>query len=182
MESGEITLSRAQHRNRFPASFQLVAAMNPCPCGYLGDAQRRCRCTPEQVQRYRARISGPLLDRFDLQVPVQRLPPGELLNPTDSNEASSEVRQRVCASRDIQIKRQGCANAQLRPDQLAGICLLEQPDKEYLEAAATKMTLSGRALHRTLRVARSIADLAASTGVTGEHLCEALAYRGSDND
>jgi magnesium chelatase family protein len=180
MENGEITLSRANHRTRYPARFQLVAAMNPCPCGYLGDPDRACRCTPDQIQRYRARISGPLLDRIDLHVGVYRLPPSELLGPGDSNESSGEVRARVCSSRLLQAGRQGCANAQVQPDRLVAICQLGKAEKSYLEAAALQMSLSGRAIHRTLRVARTIADLAASPVCTSEHIGEALAYRGAD--
>ncbi len=180
MESGEITLSRANHRIRYPARFQLVAAMNPCPCGYLGDPERACRCTPEQIQRYKARISGPLLDRIDLHVPVHRLPPAVLLNPGASSEPSREVRARICQSRAIQEQRQGCANAQVQPEQLGGICQLGSRERRYLESAALSMALSGRALHRTLRVARTIADLAGSPHCNSEHLSEALAYRGAD--
>jgi magnesium chelatase family protein len=180
LESGEITLSRALHRTRYPARFQLIAAMNPCPCGFLGDPDRPCRCTPEQIQRYRARISGPLLDRIDLHVPVNRLPPGELLNPQGGGEGSREVRARVCHSRDAQQQRQGCANAQIPTDQLMPLCQLGDQEKRYLESAAQRMTMSGRALHRTLRVARTIADMAHSRQVTIEHISEALAYRNAE--
>jgi magnesium chelatase family protein len=178
MESGEITLSRANHRTRFPARFQLVAAMNPCPCGFLGDQERPCRCTPQQIQRYGARISGPLLDRIDLHVGVHRLPPVELLNCGGDSEPSREVRSRVCNSRSLQEKRQGCANAQIPPDQLNRICGLGKPEKNHLESAAQRMMLSGRALHRTLRVARTIADLAGRPRITRDCISEALAYRG----
>ena len=180
MESGEITLSRALHRTRYPARFQLVAAMNPCPCGYLGDAERACRCTPEQIQRYRARISGPLLDRIDLHVPVGRLPPAELIKPGGDNESSLGVRTRVCASRAAQELRQGCANGQIPPDRLAAICQLGGQEQKYLETAALRLALSGRALHRTLRVARTIADIDGHATVQSEHIGEALAYRGAD--
>jgi len=179
MESGEITLSRANHRTRFPARFQLVAAMNPCPCGYLGDREHACRCTPEQIQRYRARISGPLLDRIDLQVAVNRLPPATLLSPEGENEPSREVRARVCASRTRQLQRQGCPNAQLAPDRLSSCCRLGKRETAFLEAAAARLRLSGRGLHRTLRVARTIADLAAADTINCDCLGEALAYRGA---
>ena len=181
MEAGEITLSRARHSTRYPARFQLVAAMNPCPCGYLGDAERGCHCTPQQIQRYRARISGPLLDRIDLHVAVHRLPAAELLDPRGANEDSATVRARVCASRALQLERQGCANAQLPADRLARVCQLADASKHQLASAARRMTLSGRALHRTLRVARTIADLAQSPAVASDHLSEALAYRAEES-
>ena len=180
MESGEITVSRARQTVTYPARFQLVAAMNPCPCGYLGDPARHCRCSPGQVQRYRARISGPLLDRIDLHVPVQRLPAADLLMASSANEPSSEVRGRVCRARLRQAERQHGDNARLAARSLAAICRLEQAQLRYLEAAAARMQLSGRALHRSMKVARTIADLADSQTVETTHLSEALAYRGLD--
>ena len=177
MESGEITLSRACHKATYPARFQLVAAMNPCPCGYLGDSERACRCTPQQIQRYHTRISGPLLDRMDLHVQVSRIPPGELLNPRGKGEASAPVQARVCRCRARQMLRQGCANAQLTPDMLASVCVLGETERKSLEAAANRMHLSGRGLHRTLRVARTIADLDEANSIEARHLSEALAYR-----
>jgi magnesium chelatase family protein len=180
MESGEITLSRAHHKISYPARFQLVAAMNPCPCGYLGDADKPCHCTPEQLARYRGRISGPLLDRIDMHVPVYRLPPAELLGSAREGEVSSQVRARVCHCARLQHQRQGCSNADIPADLTVVICALDKPQKRYLEAAALKMNLSGRALHRTLRVARTIADLDSSTAITTAHVSEALAYRSPD--
>jgi len=178
MEAGEITLSRARHKVRYPARFQLVAAMNPCPCGYLGDPERACRCTPQQVQRYRGRISGPLLDRIDLQVEVARMPAAALLAPGPKGEDSATVRARVVRSRARQLERQGCANALLAADRLGTVCALPAPLRSRLQRAAERMLLSGRALHRTLRLARTIADLAGSPAISDDHLCEALAYRG----
>ena len=178
MESGEITIARASHRITYPARFQLVAAMNPCPCGFLGDTERPCRCTPDQIQRYRARVSGPLLDRIDLHVQVGRIPPGDLLTPRYTGETSAVVQERVCRCRVRQDQRQGIANAQLPPEKLASVCLLGDKEKSSLESAARRMHLSGRGLHRTLRVARTIADLDDSDAIGMAHLSEALAYRG----
>ena len=180
LESGEITLSRARHRVTYPARFQLVAAMNPCPCGYLGDPQRACRCTPQQIQRYRDRISGPLLDRIDLHVPVLRLPAGDLLQAQGTGESSLAVRARVLSCRAQQERRQGCANAQLEPRMLAEHCPLGACQRKQLESAATRMRLSGRGLHRTLRVARTIADLETNGSIENRHIAEALAYRGHE--
>ncbi|MCB1704848.1 MAG: YifB family Mg chelatase-like AAA ATPase [Halioglobus sp.] len=177
LESGVITLSRANHRFTYPARFQLVAAMNPCPCGYLGDPQHPCRCTPDQVQRYRSRISGPLLDRIDLHVQVNRLPPADLLRPRCTGEDSATVRARVESSRVRQVQRQGGPNARLSPDELASACVLGKAERKALESAATQMQLSGRGLHRTLRVARTIADLADCETIGMAHLSEALGYR-----
>ena len=177
MESGEITLSRSRHKITYPARFQLVAAMNPCPCGYLGDPERPCHCTPQNVQRYRSRVSGPLLDRIDLHVQVARLPPGDLLTPGYAGETSTRVQARVQRCRERQTKRQGGPNARLDPDQLASACLLGSVERKTLESAARQLRLSGRGLHRTLRVARTIADLEASETIGVTHISEALAYR-----
>ncbi|TGD73899.1 ATP-dependent protease [Mangrovimicrobium sediminis] len=178
LESGEVTLSRARHKLRYPATFQLVAAMNPCPCGYLGDTERPCRCSPEQVQRYRGRLSGPLLDRIDLHVDVPRLAPGLLLeNQGHTGEDTAAVRSRVLQARDVQLARQSCLNARLDPKQLLAVSALDDEGRNLLEQAATRMHLSGRAIHRTLRVARTIADMAGSEAVGAVALGEALAYR-----
>lgn len=177
LESGQITLSRAKHKFTFPARFQLVAAMNPCPCGYLGDPQRHCRCSPEQVQRYRSRISGPLLDRIDLHVQVGRIPAGELLNPRYEGECSNVVQQRVISTRQRQLARQQCANAQLSSDALLRACALGLEEQGHLSAAADTLKLSGRALHRSLKVSRTIADLDGAESVSRAHISEALGYR-----
>jgi magnesium chelatase family protein len=177
MESGTITLARAGHRITYPARFQLVAAMNPCACGYFGDPEHACRCTPEQILRYRSRVSGPLLDRFDLHIQVNRLPPGDLLSPNLSGECTEMVRERVVHCRLKQEHRQGLPNAQLAPDRLASFCTLAEREKQWLETAATRLHLSGRGLHRTLRVARTIADLDGCEAIGAGHLSEALGYR-----
>ncbi|MEH6583088.1 MAG: YifB family Mg chelatase-like AAA ATPase [Halioglobus sp.] len=180
LESGEITLSRARHKTTYPARFQLVAAMNPCPCGFDGDIEQACRCTPDQLLRYRQRISGPLLDRIDLHTYLSRVPPELLLASKQSNEASRSVRLRVCAARDLQTQRQGCANAHTAHRDITGLCLLETAENRYLETALKSMCLSARAVYRSLRVARTIADLQGETRVSTEHISEALAYRNPD--
>ncbi len=177
LESGRITLSRARHKITYPAQFQLVAAMNPCPCGYDGDNERACRCTADQIQRYRQRISGPLLDRIDLHVKMSRLPASELLAGSAAAEATAFVRKRVDRARTLQEQRQGCCNASLPARELLHQCRLGTAEHRQLDRAATLMQLSGRGLHRTLRVALTIADLAGQDAVAATHLGEALAYR-----
>lgn len=177
MESGEITLSRAKYKVTYPARFQLVAAMNPCPCGYFGDHERACHCSPQQIQRYRARISGPLLDRIDLRVQVSRLSANELITPSHHGESSESVRERVARVRLLQQNRQGVPNGQLDTETLQHVCQLKKAEREHLVAAADKLFLSGRGLHRTLRVARTIADMANAERVEIGHLNESLGYR-----
>lgn len=177
LESGEITLSRARYKVTYPANFQLIAAMNPCKCGFWGDRDKPCRCTPDQIQQYRSRISGPLLDRIDLHVQVSRVPPGDLLKPKSSGEASKSVQARVTQCRARQVERQGCCNAELAPEALMSACALGVAETALLETAATKLHLSGRGLHRTLRVARTLADIDSIAQVTASHISEALAYR-----
>lgn len=176
LESGEIVIARASDKVRFPARFQLVAAMNPCPCGYLGDPSGRCRCTPEQIQRYRARLSGPLLDRIDLHLNVGREPTAlgaPRLDGPDSATAAAEV----ATARERQIKRQGCANAFLDLPGLHQHCALNDADRQWLEHACERLALSLRAAHRILKVARTLADLEAATSIARAHLAEALQYR-----
>jgi len=183
LESGQITVSRAARQVDFPARFQLVAAMNPCPCGYLGDSAGRCRCTPDQVARYRGRISGPLLDRIDLQVFVPRLDSAELTaEQAPQAEASAVVRERVTRARELQRARAGKANAALGPKELEQYCVLDEASRQLLTQALSRLSLSARAYHRVLKVARTIADLAGVAAVGTAHIAESLRYRQLDRE
>lgn len=178
LESGKILIARANHQITFPACFQLIAAMNPCPCGYSGDPQRHCSCTPDQIRRYREKISGPLLDRIDLQVTVNRIPAHLMQSPREENSAT--VRARVIKARQQQLRRQQCNNAALAGLLLKQHCDLSKEGKTLLEQASQALHLSPRSYHRVLRVARTIADLAGSESIETLHLQEALNYRKSD--
>jgi magnesium chelatase family protein len=180
LESGVVTISRAARQEEFPARFQLVAAMNPCPCGWAGDASGRCRCGIDAIRRYRARISGPLLDRIDLHVEVPRLPPSELRPDAPAGECSDAVRARVVRAREVQRQRAGKLNAQLDQAGTLACCRLGAHDQALLERAIDALQLSARAMHRILRVARTIADLAGSEQIASAHLAEALGYRRAD--
>ena len=176
LETGRIHIARAAHQAEFPARFQLVAAMNPCPCGYHGARSGRCRCTPDQVARYRGKLSGPLLDRIDLQLEVPALA-AEELQATPRSEPSAAVRARVVAARGRQQARQGKPNARLTPREVETHCTPDADGAALLRQAMARLGLSARAYHRLLRVARSIADLAGSPAVTSEHVAEAVQYR-----
>ena len=177
LESGHVTISRASRQARFPARFQLVAAMNPCPCGTLGDPAGTCRCTPEQVARYRARISWPLLDRIDLHVEVPRVRGDDDSGPTESSAA---VRERVVAARALQIARTRKPNQRLSVGQLRTHCVLGPSGRRLVARAMEKLHLSARAHDRVLRVARTIADLAQSDRIADEHVAEAIGFRTLD--
>lgn len=177
LESGSVSISRAARHCEFPARFQLVAAMNPCPCGWAGDPSGRCLCNDEMIRRYRARISGPLLERIDLHVNVPRLPPTQLRTDSPSGESSASVRTRVIAARNRQLARSDRANAQLDQNQTNAFCRLAARDAALLERAVDALQLSARSLHRILRVARTIADLAGSDAIDTPHLTEAIGYR-----
>ncbi|QKJ66267.1 YifB family Mg chelatase-like AAA ATPase [Deefgea piscis] len=176
LESGKIHISRAARQAEFPARFQLVAAMNPCPCGYLGHLKKACRCTPEQVLRYRGRISGPLLDRIDMVVEVPAIPDTVLLAKGQS-EGSLLVRERVCAARARQLARQGHNNSTLLGAAMETHCQTDAAGLAMLQNAIQKLAWSARAYHRVLRVARTIADLADSETILTPHLAEAIQYR-----
>jgi magnesium chelatase family protein len=176
LESGEITVARLRQRVTFPARVQLVAAMNPCPCGYLGDPSDRCRCTPAQIERYRARLSGPLLDRIDLMVEAPRLS-AETLTHAPQGETSAVVAARVRDARARQQRRQGKPNAALGPAELDRFAPLEPAAEELLVKAAERLQLSARAHHRIRKVARTIADLAGCERIGGAHLAEAIQLR-----
>lgn len=179
METGEISISRAARQVTFPARFQVVAAMNPCPCGYSGHPTMECQCTPQQVMRYRSRISGPLLDRFDLHVEVPVQAGGVLLGAGETGESSASVRERVLRARARQSER-GVLNAALAGTALHEASHLNAESEKLLSGAMEKLGLSARALHRILRVARTLADLDDQPAVTRNYLMEALGYRQLD--
>lgn len=176
LETGRITIARAAHSTTFPARFQLIAAMNPCPCGFWGSTQRSCRCTPEQVARYQAKLSGPLLDRIDLHVEVPALPAQELLAQA-AGEPSAAIRARVQQARERALQRQQCPNQMLQGEALDQHVQLDAAATELLRKAADKLGWSARATHRALRVARTIADLAGSPHIASAHVAEAMQYR-----
>lgn len=178
LETGHISISRAAQQVEYPARFQLVAAMNPCPCGYLKQPNKRCaECSEAKALKYQSSVSGPLLDRIDIQIEVPALPKGLLSSDDGGGESSEQVRKRVLDARYIQLKRQGCPNAQLAQQQMVEVCNVSPDLAKVLEDALDKLGLSARAYHRILKVARTIADLADSQNIQKSHLMEALSYR-----
>ena len=179
LESGRVSIARAARHAQFPARFQLIAAMNPCPCGHCGDRSGRCRCTPERIARYRGRISGPLADRIDIKLEVPAPREAELVGPA-GGEASSAIKARVEKARCVQLVRQGHPNALLEPGAIDRHCATDREGDQLLRHALARLLLSARAYHRVLRVARTIADLSGSTTIAAEHIAEAIQYRRLD--
>ena len=179
LESGRITVSRAARQAEFPAEFQLVAAMNPCPCGYLGHYSGKCRCTPDQVLRYRGKISGPLVDRIDLQIEVPAVVENDLLR-AGGGESSAAVRARVVAAHSRQLGRQGKPNAKLSTREIDESCQPDAAGAALIRQAISRLGLSARGFHRVLKVARTIADLAVEQSISSAHIAEAIQFRRFD--
>lgn len=176
LETGHITISRAARQADFPARFQLIAAMNPCPCGYLGHSNGKCHCSAEVVKRYQGKISGPLLDRIDMQIQVGALPHDELLKQS-TGESSVQIQARVESAFATQLARQGKANNLLNTNEIDQFCAPDQAGQQLLQSVMTKLSWSARSYHRVLKVARSIADLEQCEQVRREHIAEAIGYR-----
>ena len=182
MESGCITVSRAARQAEFPAKFQLIAAMNPCPCGYYGDSSGKCNCSEEKVARYKNKISGPLLDRIDIHIEVPRVKNFSQAISQQETETSETIRKRVSLCRQRQINRGGNCNAQMSVQQIEDFCELDDSTYHFLIGSLEKLNLSNRAFHRVLKVARTIADLRDSEKIEIPDLAEAITYRRMDRD
>ena len=176
LETGCITISRAAQRSEFPARFQLIGAMNPCPCGYQGSSAHTCRCTPDQIHRYQSKLSGPLMDRIDLHVEVPNLPHADLLG-APAGEATDSIRARCYTARQRAVDRQGCSNMALQGQAIDLHVLLDADALKFLNVAAARLGWSARGTHRALKVARTIADLAGSHHTQVAHVAEAMQYR-----
>lgn len=180
LESGVVALSRGRRTCEFPAEFQLVAAMNPCPCGYAGQRGGRCRCTARDVARYRSRISGPLLDRIDMHVELAAVPVEHLLRAEPAAEGSAAVAARAARARAVQLERQGKLNSRLTPAEVARTCGLDRESRVLLATAVARLGLSARAYHRVLKLARTCADLARSPAIRRDDVAEAIGLRALD--
>ncbi len=176
LETGLITISRAARRSEFPARFQLIGAMNPCPCGYLGSSQKACRCTPDQVSRYQGKLSGPLMDRIDLHIEVPALPAADLMQ-SPAGESTHSIQTRCADARQRAVARQGKANHALQGQEIDTHLLLDDAAAKFLNVAAARLGWSARSTHRALKVARTIADLAGATTTQVAHVAEAMQYR-----
>lgn len=181
LESGEVWISRAGYQVRYPADFQLISAMNPCPCGYYGDDRHECECPPHTIARYRTKVSGPLLDRIDIHIEVPALPQGTLSENQATNLAEEQheeaMRNQICEVRDYAVKRQGNLNVKLSGRQIEEHCVLTRSDQKFLDTAVTKLGISTRGYFKILKLARTIADLSGTTKIANKHLTEALGYR-----
>lgn len=186
LEDGEVVISRSKHSVKYPANFMLLGAMNPCPCGFLGDKEKQCTCSQFQIDRYLSRLSGPLLDRIDLQIEVPRLTADELMNTKTSEESSCDIRKRVILARKIQAERyrnEGIlTNSELTSKLIKKYCQLDTKSQEILKLASIKYQLSGRRYDRILKLSRTIADLDSSENITQTHLMQALQYRMFDKN
>ena len=185
LEDGQITISRAAGSIKFPSRFTLVAAANPCPCGFFGDETRACTCNPAMITRYQKRISGPILDRIDIHISVPAIPPGKLTGAYQS-ESSSIIQKRVQEARDIQLKRfkgqKITSNAEMNNKQLKQFCNLDEQSILLLKQAISKLNLTARGFHRVIKIARTIADLEGSVKIKSNHVAEALQYRPSTDN
>ena len=179
LETGQITISRAARQADFPAQFQLIAAMNPCPQGYNCDGKDLCLCTPEQQQKYRSKISAPLLDRIDIHIEVPQVP-RQVLQQQNTSEGSDAIRQRVLSAYKTQMNRHGKINAELTNKELEQSCHLNTAEQQLIDKAMEKLRLSARAYHRILKLARTIADLDTKNEINTQHLSEAISYRSLD--
>ena len=181
LEENFVTISRAQNTVKYPANFILIGAMNPCPCGFLGDRQKRCICSAFQIQRYKSKLSGPLLDRLDLHITVPRLTDDELLNVKKDGEASFDIRKRVIKARQIQLKRYAkdniYTNSELTPKLINKYCQIDEQTKQMLKNAVNKFNLSARSYDRILKISRTIADLEESADISPNHAAQALMFR-----
>lgn len=178
LESGQIVISRANHQVTYPARFQLIAAMNPCPCGYYGDGSQRCECRPDQIERYRGKVSGPLLDRIDMHVRVSAIETNLLMvTEDDANAAQQDISNEIIMARNAMLSRNGVANAHLSSRQLQAHCAINDEDRKFLKDAIERLNLSVRGYHKVLKVARTIADLLGNEAIATPHLVEALAFR-----
>jgi magnesium chelatase family protein len=181
MESGKVTISRASSQAVFPAKFQLIGAMNPCPCGFLGDGTDRCHCTKDQVERYRNRLSGPILDRIDMHIDVPRISFQALREPqSETQESSASIRNRVNLCRQIQIKRNGQSNSAMNNKHIEKYCQLEERSYQLLERVTEKFNLSPRAYHKIMKVSRTIADMESAENIAHQHVSEAISFRRLD--
>ena len=177
LESGEITVTRAEHQHAYPARFQLIAAMNPCPCGLADSEDSSCRCSPDMIRRYRQGASGPLMDRIDLHVKLSRPSPEALLSAAPTEKSSAQLRERVTVTRERQLSRQGCLNRDLAGDDIVALCALSKTMRASLIEALTALNVSARSAHRRLRVARTLADMEGEERVSMSHINTALSFR-----